>query len=98
VYSELVKFVQESYENNLDRVLKEKGIRGYKDLRDGIGVLIDPKVLWKHLKNKCLISTPYALVYREILEVDLDELYRKKLNRERIFPFEEVDMKKGKVR
>ena len=98
MYSELVKFVQESYENNLDRVFEEKGIRGYKDLRDGIGVLIDPKALWKHIKNKCLISTPYALIYAEILEVEMDKLYRKKLNRERIFPFEEVDMKKGKVR
>jgi hypothetical protein len=85
VYSELVKFVQESYENNLDKVFEEKGIRGYKDLRDGIGVLIDPKVLWKHLKNKCLISTPYALVYREILEVEMDELYRKKIEQRENF-------------
>ena len=79
MYSELVKFAQENYENNLDKVFEEKGIRGYKDLKDGIGVLINPKVLWRHLKNKCLISIPYAIIYEEILEVEMDKLYRKKV-------------------
>jgi len=75
----IMNYVLECYENNLDKVLKEKGIKNYRELIENVeAIFLGEKRVSEHVTNRRFISSYYALVYREILEVDLDELYRKK--------------------